>query len=132
MTLISVLLGSSFVDSLIQITIDSEAFVDGGSSTFEIEGTELLLNIDPIIGAIAMIIVIASVGAAIGIQVLASGLSSESVRVLIMAIAYTGIWTVLSILSLPLISSIDIFGPLIYVVLTLGYVIGIIQKFGGS
>lgn len=132
LTILSVILGTSFTDTLVETTIDNEALIDGGSKTIEIEGVEILFNIDPVIGAIAMIIVIASIGGVVGIQILGTGLSPESVRVLIMAIAYTGIWGVLSILSLPLISSIEIFGPLIYVVLTLGYVIGIIQKFGGN
>ena len=132
MTLISILLGSSFTDSLVPTTIDNEAIINGTTTSFEILNTDVILNIDPIIGAISIIIIIATVGAIIGIQVLGSGLSSESVRVLIMAIAYTGIWTVLSILSFPLITSIEIFGSLIYVVLTIGYVIGIIQKFGGN
>ena len=132
MTLISVLLGSSFTDTLVSTTIDNEAIINGTITSFEIWNTDIILNIDPIIGAISIIIVVATVGAVIGIQILASGLSPESVRVLIMAIAYTGVWTVLSILSFPLITSIEIFGGLIYVILTIGYVIGIIQKLGGG
>ena len=132
LTILSIILGSNFTASLIETTIDNEALVDGVSSTFEIEGTNIVLNIDPIIGAIAMIITIATVGAIIGIQILASGLSPESVRVLIMAIAYTGLWGVLSVLSINLIVSIQIFGSLIYIVLTIAYIIGIIDKLGGS
>ena len=132
LTLISVLLGSSFTDTFVPSTIENEAIINGTTTSFEILNTGVILNIDPIVGAISMIIIIASVGAIIGIQVLGSGLSPESVRVLIMAIAYTGLWTVLSVLSFPLITSIEIFGGLIYVVLTIGYVIGIIQKFGGN
>ena len=132
MTLISVLLGSSFTDTLVSTTIDNEAIINGTITSFEIWNTDIILNIDPIIGAISIIIVVATVGAVIGIQILASGLSPESIRVLIMAIAYTGVWTVLSILAIPLIISIEIFGSLIYIVLTMGYVIGIIQKLGGN
>lgn len=132
MTLISVLLGAGFTASHVHSTIDNEAIVNGTTTSFEILNTDVILNIDPVIGAITIIIVIATVGAIVGIQVLASGLSPESVRVLIIAIAYTGIWTVLSFLALPLISSIEIFGSLIYVTLTIGYVIGVIEKVGGS
>lgn len=132
LTLISIILGSNFTDSLVETTIDSEVIVDDVVGTFVIEGTNVVINIDPFIGAIAIIIVIATLGALFGIQVLASGLSPESVRVLIIAVAYTGLWTVLSVLALPLISSIEIFGSLIYVVLTIGYVIGVIGKVGGN
>jgi len=131
-TLISVLLGSNFTDITVSSTIDNEAIINGTTTSFEIANTDIILNIDPIIGAIGIIIVIATVGSVIGIQVLGSGLSPESVKVLIMAIAYTGIWSVLSVLSFPLITSIEIFGSLIYVSLTIGYVIGIIQKLGGN
>lgn len=132
MTLISVLLGSSFTDTFVPSTIDNEAIINGTTTSFEILNTDVILNIDPVAGAISMIIIIAGVGAIIGIQVLGSGLSPESVRVLIMSIAYTGIWVILSFLAFPLIISIEIFGGLIYVILTIGYVIGIIGKFGGN
>ena len=132
LTLISVILGTTFIDILVETTIDNEALIDGISATFEVSEANIILNIDPIIGAIAMIIIIATVGALIGIQVLASGLSSESVKVLIIAIAYTGLWGTLSILAMPLIISIEIFGGLIYVILTIGFVIGVIDKFGGT
>ena len=132
LTLISVLLGSSFTGSLVETTIDNEAFFNGTASSFEVYNTNIILNIDPIIGAIAIIIIIATVGALIGIQVLGSGLSSESVRVLIISIAYSGLWGVLSALSYSLIISIELFGSLIYIVLTIGFVIGIIEKIGGN
>jgi len=132
LTLISVVLGSNFTGSTTESTINNEAIVNGSSSTFEIAGTDIVLNIDPVIGAIVIIIIIATLGALLGIQVLGSGISTESVRVLIIAISYTGIWGVLSALSMSLIISIEIFGSLIYVILTIGYVIGIIQKISGG
>jgi len=132
LTFMSIILGTDWTSSLIETTIDSQALIDDVGSTFEVLNTDVVLNIDPILGAIAMIIVIASVGALVGIQVLASGLSSESVRTLIIAIAYSGLWGVLSILSLPLIASIAVLGSLIYISLTIGYVYGVIDKIGGS
>lgn len=132
LTLISVVLGSNFTGSTTESTINNEAIVNGSSSTFEIAGTDIVLNIDPVIGAVVIIIIIATLGALLGIQVLGSGISTESVRVLIIAISYTGIWGVLSALSMSLIISIEIFGSLIYVILTIGYVIGIIQKISGG
>lgn len=132
LTLLSVILGNDFIGDTIETVIDNEALIDDVSSTFEIVGTDIILNIDPIIGATAIIITIATFGAIIGIQILASGLSPESVKVLIIAIAYTGIWIVLSVLASPLIVDIEIFGSLIYVSLTIVYVIGVIQKIGGN
>jgi len=49
------------------------------------------------------------------------------------AILYFGIWSLLSSISAPLIFGIEYFGTLIYITLTIGYVIGVIQKqTGGS
>lgn len=132
LTFMSLILGTSWTDSLVETTIDSEAFIDDASSTFEILNTNIILNIDPIVGAIAMIIVISTFAALVGIQVLASGLSPESVRALIIGIAYTGLWGVLSILAFDLIVSIEVFGGLIYVSLSIGYVYGVINKIGGN
>lgn len=88
-------------------------------------------NVDPITGAIMIIIAIASGMAIIGFRFLASGLADSSVRVLITAVSYTGIWTMLSLLAVPLLNGIEIFGVLIYVALSLLYVIGVIEKISG-
>jgi len=79
-----------------------------------------------------VIIIAIAVGmAVIGFRVLGSGLSDPSVRVLITAVVYTGIWTMLSLLAIPLLYGIEIFGTLIYIALSLGYVIGVIEKISG-
>lgn len=89
---------------------------------------DVFFNIDPIFGAIAIITIIGILAIAIGIKVVGSGLSEWSIRTAILVVAYVGLWTVLTILSMPLIKTIEIFGGIIYVSLTLGYTIGVIQK----
>jgi len=132
LTLVSVVVGSNFIDSLVQSDIDQEVLIDGGSSTFEISGTDIMFNIDPIIGAIVILIAIIAFAIVIGIQVLGSGISPESIRIIISCTMYAGMWGILSVLSSPLIISIEVFGSLIYISLTIAYVIGIIQKLGGG
>lgn len=132
LTLVSVVVGSSFIDSLVQTDIDQEVLIDGGSKTFEISGTDIMFNIDPIIGAIVVLIAIIAFAIVIGIQVLGSGISPESIRIIIACTMYAGMWGILSILASPLIISIEMFGSLIYISLTIAYVIGIIQKLGGG
>lgn len=89
------------------------------------------IGIDPLTGAISIIVVIATATALLGIQFLGSGLSDNSVRVLITVAIYASIWTILSLLAIPLIKGIEFFGTLIYVGLTIGYIIGVMEKISG-
>jgi len=132
LTLLSVILGQDFISNAFNQAVDGSTIVNGSTSTFSISGQTVLFEIDAITGAIAMIIIISTIGAVAGIQVLGSGLSSESVRMILIAVSYTGIWGVLSVLSFPLIISIVNFGQIIYIGLTILFVIGVIQKIGGN
>lgn len=67
----------------------------------------------------------------LGLRVLGSGLSDDSIRILCVALSYIGIWLFLSILAMPLLFSIEIFGVLMYTALTIGYTIGVIEKMSG-
>jgi len=79
-------------------------------------------------GGIAIIVLIAGISIVIGIQVLGSGLSDTTVKVLTILTAYGSLWIILSLLSMPLLFEIQLFGLLIYTILTLIYVIGMIEK----
>jgi len=131
-TLFSIVAGNSFTGSVIKNVIDNDLIVNGTGTSVGIESTDVLFNVDPVIGFTVTIIVIVGLATAIGIQVLGSGLSPSSVRIMIIGIAYSGVWIVFSLLAEPLISSIEIFGTLIYISLTIGYVIGVIQKMSGG
>jgi len=134
-TILSLVLGSNFVDFSDSIGIDNEAFIDGVSNTFVVNNTNVLYSIDAtqIGGAILILtvtmIILASV---LGVQVLGSGLSSSSVKIIIYATVLGGTWALLSILSFPLIISIEIFGAVLYVMLTIGFVIGSFQLITGG
>ena len=132
LTIMSIILGTNWTGSLIETTIDSEALIDDVGTSFEVTGTDMIFNIDPIIGALIILIGIIIFAVLIGIQVLGSGLSPESIRIIITTVLYSGMWGILSILAAPLITSIEIFGGLIYISLTIGYVIGVIDKLGGG
>lgn len=130
-TLFSIIAGSSFTGNVIENVIDNELIVNGTGSTLELDSSTFF-NIDPVIGFTATIIVIVVLASVLGIQIIGSGLSPETVRVMIIGISYAGIWIVFSLLAEPLISSIEIFGTLLYVVLTIGYVIGVVQQIAGG
>jgi len=122
LSLLSLVFGNDFVG----IVLDEESM--------EIEWSELepiTLELDPLIGAIVMIAVIAVAVMILGLRVLASGLSDSSVRIMGVAISYVGIWFFLSVLAMPLIIGIEIFGFVIYISLTLTYTIGVIEKMSG-
>lgn len=79
-------------------------------------------------GGIAIIIFIGGVSILIGIQVLGSGLSDTTIKVLTILTAYGSLWIILSLLSMSLLFEIQLFGLFIYTILTLIYVIGMIEK----
>jgi len=129
LTIISVLFGENFIGYILEQDIKSTATVNITDTTTIDWGENLIeFNIDPITGMIAIIITIAIFTILIGIQILASGLSETSVKALMVATSYTGLWGVLSVLSIEIIKSIELVGSLIYVVLTIGYVIGVMEK----
>lgn len=132
LTLFSVILGSSWTGALGSIDIGETIIVNGTSQDFAIQGIDFSLNIDPVSGFISSIIVIVSIAAILGINIVSSGLSDSAVRIMTMGIVYTSIWTTLSTLSAPLIKSIEIFGALIYIVLTIAYAVGVVQKIDGE
>lgn len=93
-------------------------------------GTSYSVNvgIDSITGALAVIIALVGIATVVGIQVLGSGISEQSVKTIIVVIGYASIWGVFSALSLNLIVSIEIFGTIIYLFLTIMYAIGVMNR----
>lgn len=86
------------------------------------------IGIDAITGALAIIIALVAIAAVVGIQVLGSGISEQSVKTIITVVGYASIWGIFSILSINLINAIEIFGHIIYLVLTIIYAIGVMNK----
>lgn len=135
LTFLSVILGESFIGSTVNVGIDNTALVNGSTSTYFVEAQDLLFQIDTsslIIAGIILISTIIAVASITGIQVLGSGLNTQSVRVIIIATSFIGLWASLSILAFNLISRIQVFGGLIYIGITIAYSIGVIQKISGG
>lgn len=131
LTFLSVIFGNSFMS--IGITHDITGLMENGTLKEMLVGLEdadsiSTFNLSGIQGAIAIIIVIATIAVIMGIRILGSGLSETSIKTMMIGFGYTGLWLVLSLLSAVLIIQIDIFGSMIYIILTLGYVIGVVQK----
>ena len=91
-------------------------------------GYAVPVGIDSITGAIAIIIALVAIAVVVGIQILGSGISEQSVKAIIIVVGYASIWGIFSTLSLNLIIAIEIFGTIIYLFLTILYVIGVMEK----
>lgn len=109
-TFFNVVLGSSFSN----YTLESEY----GAT----------IGIDSITGALAIIIALIAIAVLIGAKILGSGLSEQSVRSILIIVGYGSLWGFFSILSMNLIIAIQIFGIIIYVLLTIMYAIGVMSK----
>lgn len=135
LVIFSLVLDTEIVGIITEIGVDNTSLVDGVPITYLVESQDLLFSIDTsslITSGIAIIITIIVVATITGIQVLGSGLSPASVRIFILLTGFVGIWTSLSILAFSLIVSIEIFGGIIYIIITVAYTIGVIQKITGS
>lgn len=128
----SLIIGEDFVEVSAGVGVDNTVLLNGTLTTYEVPAEDIIFGIDPVIGGIAIIIAVVAVASIAGVMVLGSGLSPATVRVIIYTTAYSSIWGLLSVLVSGLIKSINVFGSIIYVILTLGYTIGVIQKLSGG
>ncbi len=135
LTLFSLILGNNFISGVINVEIDNEAIVEGLSSTYVVEGVDVIFSIDTttlINAGIAILITVIAIVLILGFNVLATGLTAEASKIAILITAYVGIWFTISFLAFGLIFSIEAFGSIIYISLTLVYVIGVIKKLSGG
>lgn len=127
LTIFDIVIGSSF-DEIQFKSYDINAIINGSDTSYTLENLDFVFNIDSLTGAIAIIIIVGLLCCLIGIRILGSGLSETSVKYLTTAIFYTGIWSLFSLLSYNFIISIKVFGLLLYISLTIIYVLGVVQK----
>lgn len=132
---LSLIVGDDYISSTVNIGIDNEVLLNGSITTYFVEQETILFEIDTsvfIVAGIALLITVAVVAGITGITILGSGLTSASVKIIIMITAYTGIWISLSAICINLIASIQIFGSMIYIGITLMYVVGVVQNLSGG
>jgi len=132
LTLLSIVMGQNLSGGFISGDVDGSTIVNGSTTTLEFDGGELLFNIDPTVATIAVFVIIGALAGVMGIQAVGSGLSPESIKIIMALILYGGIWALLSVLALPLISAIEVFGVILYMILLIGYITGVIQKISGG
>ena len=127
-TLFSLLFEMTFYGSILNFEIEGLSALNGTSTQFNMPTTSSDFFIAPVEGGIVILTTVIFLAGVAGIQILGSGLSDNSHRIIMICSIYIGVWAILSVIALPLIWAIELFGGLIYISLTLGYVFGIIQK----
>jgi len=127
LTIFNIVVGSSF-DEIIFGTYDMDAVINGSDTSYTLDNLNIIFNINSLTGAIAIIIIVGLLCTILGIRILGSGISETSVRFLTTCVFYTGIWSLFSVLSYELIINIKVFGLLLYITLTIIFVLGVVQK----
>ena len=117
---------------IVEQTISNTVIVNGSTTTFVVENLSFTFSIDPIAGMVASLAGWVAIAVAFGIRAFGTGLSDESARIATLITIYSAIWTILSTLVIPLMFAIEVFGAVIYVVLTIAYAVGVIQKITGG
>ena len=132
LTIVSVVFGENFGSGFVDTTTTGTTLINGTSTTVVLGRGDVLFSIDLLEGAIPIMLVMLGVVILLGITALATGLSPQTVKIGSFLIFYIGIWYLLSINAEPLIRSIELVGGLLYVVLTIGYTIGVFQNLSGG
>jgi hypothetical protein len=127
LAVLNIILGGAWSTASTYINVDNSAIINGTVSDYDISST-MYFNIDPLTGFIALLTGIVAIACVWGIQAFGTGLSDSTARIASWATLYSLIWTELSIFGWSLITSIPVFGLLIWTVLTLAYGLGVAQK----
>lgn len=105
--------------------------LNGTSQELEIEEGSLDLSFDMTVGLVVIILGAIALGL-IGLNVLGSGLSDFSVKIIWNGIVYYGLWAVFSVLAITVILSIPYFGALLWFFLTMIYSLGVFGNMGSE
>lgn len=127
-SLISVLTGGNFDKTIDVDLIESTGNVNQSTTTFDFGNLSTVFYIDEFQGAIVIIIGLIAILVLLGFRILNSGLSDETVKTLTTFIEYMVLWLIFSVLSYPLIISIQVIGGFLYIFLTILFVIGVFQE----
>lgn len=106
--------------------------INGTDTSYGIEGFEVEAGFTLEQGVLAVIIVMVAVGLVAGIQVLGSGLSEFSVKMIYTTIFFYTLWLMLSVFGLPAITIVPVFGWVFYFFLTLLYTVGVVGQINGT
>jgi hypothetical protein len=112
--------------------INTNAIVNG-STTDIIVGQTTNFNVDPLLGAITWILVIVILAGAVGINVVGSGLTGASAKMIVVGTAWVSAFILLSVYAFPFIVLIPYnLGSLTFILLTMIYAFGVFKQLSGG
>ena len=131
LSLFSFIFSSTYFSTTISSLVDTSSIVNGTTTNLQLGQTANTFSIDPLLGALTWVAVIVILASALGIQIVGSGLSSISVKTIIIATAWISMFIILSLFGYPFIASIPYgFGSLLFIVLSIMYAFGIFHLIG--
>jgi len=118
-------------EGLIEQNVTGSVFENETETTVSAGTHTLTLDFNMTIGLVAIIVTAIALGL-IGFNLLGSGLPDASIKILWNGLIYYGLWTIFSILAFNPITSIPLFGTLLWFFLTLFYSLGVFGKMGSD
>lgn len=99
---------------------------------FQLPVIDFFFGLDPVFGALLILGTLVLIAGVVGVTVMGTGLSDSSTHKIFVSITYLGIWVMLSVFSFNSILEIPYeFGTVLYIGLTLMYVVGVIKNISG-
>lgn len=96
------------------------------------QGASFGVDLNSNLGFIAVIVGISVFAAVIGLKIFGTGMGETSTHFIITIAALLALWAIVSLGSLPVLTTIPTFGNIFYLLLTLMYTMGSLQMAGGG
>lgn len=125
-TLFSVIIGSNITE--VYSTDLGEATEYNTTLSYAVADIENTFALDEFTGAMTILTGVIIISLLVGINIFGTGLSDNTVKTLTVIISHFGLWSMFSIISIDFITAIEIVGTFTYIVLTLMFALGVIQK----
>jgi hypothetical protein len=133
LSMITFISGGDLSSGTVDVENGGSINVNGTSGSVEIPRAERqTFNIWGPDGAIVILVALLAVGIVAGISVFGSGLSGTSQRMIILGTGLFGIWACLTVATTTIFQSGGVFGGLMWVGLTIMYVLGFVQASTGG
>lgn len=133
LSMITFISGGDLSSGTVNVDSGGSINVNGTSGSVEIPRAERqTFNIWGPDGAIVILVALLAVGIVAGVSVFGSGLSGTSQRMIILGTGLFGMWACLTVATTTIFQSGGVFGSLMWVGLTIMYVLGFVQASTGG
>lgn len=133
LSLVSFVSGGNLSNGSIDLAGGGSIDVNGTSGSVNLPNQQAQsFNIWTTEGAIVILIAVLAVGIVAGVTVFGSGISTTAQKMIILGTGLFGLWACLSITSQNIFSNGGVFGSIIWIALTIMYVLGFIMQATGG